>query len=128
MTYRDKLLALRKQEPLATPSVEHPREGQPAPVKRESRFPERHCSKCGEVGDSETDLIKSDGYLWHRACLQEPGRGARSVICWHCHKPCYRPQYLSWGRDLIPLHKECAGPWIGAWDTLFAQRGGGGEQ
>jgi hypothetical protein len=127
MTYRDKLLALRRQEPLATCSAEDLREGQPVPVKRKPRFPDRHCSKCGGVVDSETDLIKSDGYLWHRACLQEQGRGPQSVICWHCHKPCYRPQYLSWGRNLIPLHKECAGLWIDAWDTLFAESRKGGE-
>jgi hypothetical protein len=146
MTYLDKLLALRSKaadsRAVATISSsadtavcrlrkdqgEDRREPagdllkpEPAiPVKNSPKFPERHCSKCGEITD-ETDLIKSDGYLWHRACLNN-GR-LPSVTCWHCNKLVYRPQYLAWGKDLIPLHDSCVGAWIDAWDALLAERG-----
>jgi hypothetical protein len=154
MTYLDKLLALRSKaadsRAVATISSsadtavgrlrkdqgEDRREpagdllkSEPAiPVKNSPKFPEGHCSKCGEIGDSGADLIKSDGYLWHRACLQERDRGAQSTICWHCNKPVYRPRYLAWGKDLIPLHERCVGAWIDAWDALLAERIGGDRQ
>jgi hypothetical protein len=123
MTYLDKLLALRKDQ---GEDGREPAGDEPAiRVKNSPKFPERHCSKCGEITD-ETDLIKSDGYLWHRACLNN-GR-LPSVTCWHCNKLVYRPQYLAWGKDLIPLHDSCVGAWIDAWDALLAERIGGDRQ
>jgi hypothetical protein len=121
MTYLDRLLALRKDqgEERQEPEIPFNEKKLPRP-----RFPERHCSKCGEVKD-ENDLFKSDGYLWHRACLQERDREQRqSVTCWHCNKLVYRPRYLAWGKDLIPLHDGCVGAWIDAWDALLAEKSG----
>lgn len=91
MNPRDKLLALKQ------------------------RFPERHCSRCGELGG---DLIEKDGYLWHRGCLEELQRRS-TVTCWHCGRPTMRPRRLAWGKDLIPLHEHCTGAWIDAWDELL---------
>ena len=151
MTYLDKLLALRSKaadsravatiSSSADTAVGRLRKDQgedrqepagdllksePAiPVKNFPKFPERHCSKCGEITD-ETDLIKSDGHLWHRACLSN-GR-LPSVTCWHCNKLVYRARYLAWGKDLIPLHDSCVGAWIDAWDALLAESRGGDKQ
>ena len=46
----------------------------------------------------------------------------QSVTCWHCNKLVYRPRYLAWGKDLIPLHDGCVGAWIDAWDALLAEK------
>ena len=75
MTYLDKLLALRKDqgEDRQEPADDLLTRPKPAIPVKSPKFPERHCSKCGEV-KNENDLVKSDGYLWHRACLQERDR------------------------------------------------------
>ena len=84
------------------------------------KFPERHCSGCGVFGG---DLIEDGGYLWHRACLPPPNQ----VTCWHCGKPTRHARYLAWGKDLIPLHEHCTGPWIDAWDELLQKGKQDGE-
>jgi hypothetical protein len=81
-----------------------------------------------------------DGYLRHRACIglwrerTQPedayGAGAAKtakspapvITCWHCDKATYHPRRLAWGKDLIPLHDGCVGPWIDAWDVMLAAR------
>ena len=161
MTYLDKLLALRKDqgEDRQEPAGDLLKSEPAIPVKNSPKFPERHCSRCGEVesASANNSLVESDGYLWHRACLQrgkatrpvskaaapsaseaaeaspiaatvplsqERDRGQQqSVTCWHCNRLVYRPRYLAWGKDLIPLHDSCVGAWIDAWDALLAERG-----
>ena len=166
MTYLDKLLALRREKSTRVTSPqnlqkppEDPFEGfegdQPmaflkyegtssAPdagtttARSASKFPERHCSECGQVGAEDDPLNEAgDGspYLWHRACLDLRRRAAgaagapsydprarsavRAIACWHCGKLTYRPQYLAWGKDLIPLHDRCTGAWVDAWDAML---------
>jgi hypothetical protein len=110
---KDKLLALRAQTPATTPQATAPKE--PGP-----KFPDRHCSECGEAGGDP--LIEAEGYLWHRDCLaQRKGWAARAVTCWRCGKPTIRPRRLAWGKDIIPLHDHCCGPWIDAWDAMLAR-------
>ena len=117
--------------------------GNTTPSRSEPHFPESRCSECGKVGGADDPLIGAGDdtpYLRHRACIglwrgrTQPddayGAGAAKtakspapvITCWHCDKATYRPTRLAWGRDLIPLHDRCIGPWIDAWDAMLAAR------
>ena len=115
--------------------------GNATPSRSEPHFPESRCSECGKVGGADDPLMGAgDGYLRHRACIglwrerTQPedayGAGAAKtakspapvITCWHCDKATYRPRRLAWGKDLIPLHDRCVGPWIDAWDAMLAAR------
>jgi hypothetical protein len=104
--------------------------------RSEPHFPESHCSECGKVGGADDPLIGAGGgYLRHGACIglwrertrpEDAAKTAQSpapvIICWHCGKATYRPRRLAGGKDLIPLHNRCVGPWIDAWDAMLAAR------
>jgi hypothetical protein len=104
MTARDKLLALRAEKAPKTGG-----EDAAAQSPEPARYPERHCPGCGKAGTEDNPLIE-DGR--HRTC-------AFPVVCWHCGRAVYRPRRLAWGKDIIPLHDHCCGPWIDAWDALL---------
>jgi hypothetical protein len=107
-----------------------------APSRSEPHFPESHCSECGKVGGTDDPLIGAgDGYLRHRGCIslwreriqpEDAAKTAQSpapvIACWHCGKATYRPRRIAWGKDLIPLHDRCVGPWIDAWDAMLTAR------
>ena len=67
---------------------------------------------------ADNPLVAEEGYLWHLACL---ARDPTNIMCWHCNRLVYRPQYLSWGKDLIPLHERCIGTWVDACDDKLLQ-------
>jgi hypothetical protein len=118
---------------VANPSTFLKERGAP-PTRSKPHFPESHCSECGKAGGEDDPLIGvGDGYLRHRACisllreLPQPEDAAKTaqspaVTCWHCGKATYRPRRLAWGKDLIPLHEGCVGPWIDAWDAMLTAR------
>jgi hypothetical protein len=61
--------------------------------------------------------------------LSGNGHGDRGLTCAHCGGAGGRRlQKLSWGGELVPLHRSCIGPWVEAQDTRASDRREGSRQ